>query len=535
MAANPFDQFDAPKANPFDQFDPPPKPTASSSPASTPDLGTTAFWNKPANAGWGDYFLAHLAQPFKATTLDPRANLNEALVLGQGLSGGLSNFIPGVGARTAQAEKELDPQAAAGLNLAGYVLGPGKLGAAAKIGGKVSGLLADYGPQAMAKLYPWLGGVAGSAAEGGALGGIGAAGRGEDIWTGIKTGAGFSALGGALGGVVGRGGRLPPSPTADDLEQAAKAAYAKNDPVLFDTASAVHPELTATDNAIRSTQDLTGGYDPISGKWSGRSALAKSTTAIVDSVRNKAQLTGTQIQKAQDALDEIARSPRATDEDKLFAPQYSSALQKVMDNGLPLNAPSGFVGANVAEGDTLFGRLKDLTRIEGSARTQGWVQKAAVPGGPSVPSQASSFLRSDEGLQFAAPGTPLNKALTTLAATKAPPGTDLAPSAWDLRHALGHLAPAVALPIAGGVAEGHFDPQHAAAEAAIGLGLGYGLHRGVPAVQGVARAPGVARAIDAARTTAATGNYAAPTLPTTPFRDALRRLIFSHALAGQTP
>jgi hypothetical protein len=521
--------------DPFAGYTPPPKPGASSDPftgykpPASADLGTTAIWNKPADVGLGDYMLAHLAQPFKATTLDPHANLNEALVLGQGLSGGLSNFIPGVGARTAQAEKELDPQTATGLNLAGYVLGPGKLGIAKRLGEAAAPWLGG------GKIAEYLGGVAGSAGEGAALGGVGAAGRGEDIGHGVETGAGFGALGGALGGVVGRGGKLPPSPSVDDLKQAAQTAYAKNDPVLFDTASAVHPELTATDNAIKNTQDLTGGYDPVSGKWSGRSALAKSTTAIVDSVRNKAQLTGTQIQKAQDALDDIANSPRASDEDKLFAPRYSAALQNVMDNSLPLNAPTSFVGRNVAEGDKLYGRMKDLARIEGGPNTQGWMQKAAVPRGPSVPDQASSWLRTDEAATKAPPGSPLYQSLSELAATKAPPAADFSPSAWDFRHVLGHLAPAVALPIAGGVAEGRFNPEHAAAEAAIGLGLGYGLHRGVPFVQGLTRGPGLARAIDASRATAATGSYVAPVRPDAAFRDAMRSLIFSRALGGQNP
>jgi hypothetical protein len=29
------------------------------------DLGSTAIWNKPANVGWNDYLLAHLAAPFR--------------------------------------------------------------------------------------------------------------------------------------------------------------------------------------------------------------------------------------------------------------------------------------------------------------------------------------------------------------------------------------------------------------------------------------------------------------------------------------
>ena len=83
MAANPFDQFDAPAANPFDQFDTKSgtsgttgsstQPTwtdtllqhlAAGSPwdpnAPAKTLATTPFWAKPADASWGDYAAAHL-------------------------------------------------------------------------------------------------------------------------------------------------------------------------------------------------------------------------------------------------------------------------------------------------------------------------------------------------------------------------------------------------------------------------------------------------------------------------------------------
>jgi hypothetical protein len=94
----------------------------------------------------------------------------------------------------------------------------------------------------------------------------------------------------------------------------------------------------------------------------------------------------------------------------------------------------------------------------------------------------------------------------------------------------------VKIKITGQIAEGHFDPATLMEETALGAGLGYGLHKGVPWVnQRFIQGPAQQRAIDAARTTLSTGRQQAPVLPPAPFREAARRLIFGQAAAGGLP
>jgi hypothetical protein len=123
-------------------------------------------------------------------------------------------------------------------------------------------------------------------------------------------------------------------------------------------------------------------------------------------------------------------------------------------------------------------------------------------------------------------------ALTTLARTRTP-DVSLAPSPFDLRHIAYPLVGAGILSAGGSAAEGRLDPAHLTEEALTGAALGYGLHRGGPAlVSRYMQGPEQQRAIAAAQSALSTGLKQSPVLPDAPFRDALRSLIFGQGAAG---
>jgi hypothetical protein len=246
----------------------------------------------------------------------------------------------------------------------------------------------------------------------------------------------------------------------------------------------------------------------------------------------------------------IASDGRSDPNDALYAAHYAGKLQGVLDNATPqtgvpqnwsnpTNAPS-YASAQKAAGDALYAKAQDVDRLND------WIAKSAVAGGPDVGGQASAWLRSPEGQRFAPPPAagagpdtaPAYSALNNLAQTNAGPDLSGLPSGFDIRHAVHPLASSIvsgAVAGAGGqIAEGHFDPGTLAAETLVGAGLGYGLHKGVPAItKTFFQAPAQRRAIDAARSTLSTGQYQAPVLPDAPFRDAVRSLIFGQGAAGR--
>jgi hypothetical protein len=525
-------------SDPLAGYTPTADPLAGYSPAAAPgaDPGNEAIWNKPANVSWSDYMLAHLKNALPATNpFDVHTNVNEGLVLGSGLSGGLSGFIPGVRERTAQAEQEMPMQERIALQGAGYALGPGKLGIASKLGEALGG--------------SYLAGVGGAAGEGAIASGVGAAGEGgsaKDIAKAAGIGALGGAGGGALGGVVGRGGTLTPAIPEADLRSAATAAYAPLDAIVFHGPSQVTPAFDAVKRTMTDAeQDLAKSTIAKANKLAG---VTDPNTGVVKGGVGFA--TGADLQSYQRLFKDLAQS--GTAEDRQFAPKFHDALEDIMQNTTPVGRnvtpgqgmsfmPPGNLGApGFAAGDAAaardagnipFGRAEDLNRL------QGWEAKSAVAGGPDVGGQASAWLRSPEGQTFAKPGTPQYNAINNLAATNA--GPDLAaPSAFDIRHAIHPLATAVGSGLVGGagaqLAEGHFDPAHLAMETALGAGLGYGLHAGIPwATKRYIQGPAQQRALDAARSTLSTGQYQAPVLPEASFRDAIRSLIFGQGAAGR--
>jgi hypothetical protein len=552
MADDPWGQYLAPPsgsaADPWAQFTKPPAQAAAPAAAApaAQDLGSTAIWNKPSDASWPDYLLAHLAKSLPS--FDPHVNANEAVLLGSGLSGGLSGYIPGMRERTAQAEQETPLGNRIALQGAGYMLGPGKLGIASKLGEALGG---GY--------LAGIGGAAGEGALSSAVGTAGAGGSASDIGKAAGIGALGGGAGGSLGGVVGRGGTLAPAQTADDLHAAAKQAYDPLSNILYDATKEVHPTLDVTDaqNALRDWS----GY-----KWGDASKTSKEVNTLLD----KPQLSANDIQQSQSYLKGIAKNPTTDPNDALYASHYVGKLQDVLDNGTPqtgvpqnwtppatpsMPAPAAgqgtmringqpfpyangqwtqpsFASATKAAGDVLHGQANDVGRLDN------WIAKSNVAGGPDVGGQASQYLRSPAGQTFAAPGTPQYDAINALAKTNAGPDLSAAPSLWDIRHAVHPLvsgaAGGLATGLGGQLAEGHFDPAHLAGEVAAGAALGYGLHKGVPwASQKFIQGPAQQSAIDAARSTLSTGQLQAPVYPTATIRDALRTLLYGQGAGGR--
>jgi hypothetical protein len=512
------------------------------------DLGTTAIWNKPADVGWQDYMLAHLAQALpSASVLDPHVNANEAVLVGSGLSGGLSGFIPGMRERTAQAEQETPLGNRIALQGAGYLLGPGKLGIASKLGDALGG--------------SYLAGVGGAAGEGALSSAVGTAGAGGSLGD-IGKAAGIGALagagGGSLGGVVGRGGTLAPAQTANDFRTAATKEYEPLNDVLYNVKNEVKPTLDPID-AKNALKDWSG-Y-----KWDDASKTSKE----IEALRDRAQLSANDIQQSQSYLKGIAKNPNSDINDALYAKHYVGKLQDVLDNatpqtGVPQNwtappapsvnppaagqgtmrvngqpfnyangqwTPPSFASTQKAAGDALHAKANDLERLDTM------IDKSRTAGGPDVSNQMGSWLRSDEGMRYAPPGSPQYQSANTLAATSAGPSISPAPSAYDARHFLhplvSSLAGSAAAGAGGQIAEGHFDPAHLAAETMVGGALGYGLHRAVPSIQARISQPAQQRAIDAYRSTISNGRLQNPVLPDAAYRDAIRSLIFGQGAGGR--
>jgi hypothetical protein len=506
-----FDNFNPPstssKGGAFDNFQPP----------ATPDLGTTAIWNKPADTSWSDFMLAHLAKPFQGANQAAqdysRAAVDAATF---GLGDRFQSYLTGnpldqERAQTAAASSRLGAMAPI-VSGAMYAVGPGELGAASKIGEAVAPAIGK-----------WAGGVLGSGVEGALAGGAGAAGHDENIGQGALLGGALGAAGGVPGGVVGRGGTLAPPVSADDLHAAASQIYKPLDNIIFDAKSEVHPELDAFKQTIGNTTDLTDK----------RLKQATGTSAILGDLYDSPQLTGRNIQEAQRSLDKIANAPSSSVQDQEYAPKLKTALQNVMDNGLPFagvpagNQASGYAGLVQRAGDLIHGRAEDVDTLDTM------IQKSQSGNKPDIGAQMGAYMNSKSGMGFIKPGTPQYDAANTLSATaQAPLTSGQGLTMWDLKHHL--MWPAIGLGGAGaasliGTEEGHQPAWAQIPEDIAGLGAGFALKRGLGAAGALAQQ----RALAAARTAFSTGQAQAPVLPEAPFRDAVRRLIFGQGAAGQ--
>ena len=539
MADDPWAQYLAPSspsssADPWAQFTKPPSgaaPTASSSAVSPQDLGTTALWNKPANVGWGDYLLAHLAKPFQGAdqaAQDYSRTAVDAATFGLGdrLQSALTgNSLADERAQTAAAKSRLGVMAPI-TEGAMYAMGPGELGAASRIGEAIA--------PATGK---WLGGVLGSAAEGATAGAAGAAGHDESIGRGALIGGALGAAGGVPGGVVGRGGELPTSPTAQSYFDQAEQAYKPLTNIVYDAKNEVHPALDVTD-AKNAQRDWSGK------RWDD----ASKTSDEIESLLDKPQLTANDLQQSQIYLrDKVINSPTADPNDKTYAGYYVDRLQHVLENGLPQtgvpqNLPPGVNPSNYAayvksQGDFLTGQGRDMQRADV------WKAVGGTPAGKDMGAQAGSWL-SDQAARaagnkpgvWAPPGSPYNDAATALAQTTGQP----TPLSWYAKHFL--LTPLAVTAageginaMSGGEGMGHQPPwARLAEEGAAGLALGGGT-AGYKAFTGAANVAEQQAAEAALRQTIASRTMQNPlgaytpldaVRPTTPLRDALRTLIY---------
>lgn len=527
-----FDDFTPPQQSKpgglFDDFKPPAAAAPPPPSAAPANLGTTPIWAKPSNVGWGDYMLAHLGQavsPIAQTDLSLHKTANEAALVGHGLTAGASGFIPGVNDYTQRAAAEEGPQATMGLEGAGYLLGPGKLGIAGKIG--------DFIAPA-SKLGRWAAGVAGSGVEGAGVGVLSAAASGDNIASGAGHGLFWGALGGVPGGVVGRGEALPPAASASDVMNQAKNIYAPLSNILYDSKNTVNPAIDLT-AAQKSLKDWSGL------KWKD----APSTQVEIKTLGAAPQVSANDIQQTMQALGKIKGKATATNNDKNFAAYFHDKLQGVLDNelpqtGVPANlpnatyngapiTPSNYAGYVKSLGDPVFGAARELQRMDKmQARSE-------VTGGPSLSSQATSYLTSDKARNYGVTaGTPLYDAYNTLAGA----GGSSESIPWYVKHFM--LYPAVgvlgseAYQAATGEHEGpvgHLLTDLAAGGTMMGGSALYGRYR---AAQNLAAQQG---ALAAARVTAANRPPVAqapvlPPAPPAPALDMLRSLMLGRA-AGQ--
>ena len=334
---------------------------ASSSPAGQ-DLGTTALWNKPANVGWDDYLIAHLANAVKPLSgiADPHQNANEALAFGSGLSGGLSGFIPGVRERTAQAEQQLDPQTRFALEGAGYLVGPGKLGMA-------KGIAADIAPAGSGFLRGIVGNVVGSSAEGASANYVSALGHGATPAEAEKQGVTGAVIGAPVGALSEIGGRMfapagpkPPevgAPASTDatgvpraptgMYAAKETGYAPLDSLYFDT----HGDaINRAQTAIRQVRDPQGKGAPL-----GIPSDVNSILTDKNGLANH-EVTGRTIQQA-------SRDLRGTGD--WTGHRYADALDNTLRYDTPSAGGQAGEGWNAKQaGDLWYQRINDLERLD---------------------------------------------------------------------------------------------------------------------------------------------------------------------------
>lgn len=389
-----------------------------------------------------------------------------------------------------------------------------------------AGPLASVGKGLASAATPYVGryfgGVLGSAATNAGATTAGEIGRGDPLSArDIALSALIGTAAGAVPGVSGRGGTLEPPVPISQLAANKEGAFNAAGDVLYNNADLRQATTNALD-AIRNQADRVteqgggaiGALNAFSLKTLGKGA--RSAEDINDLVKSlKQDATGDKVPTAG-----------------LIAQQH---FNDVLNNVQPIASPSHIPLAPGAGATAIDQANEAFQRLANSKLLQTMENKAAEPGGRDIGTQMSNWLQSNEGqslIQSGALSQTTQDAFRTLAGTRSP-AVSMAPSEFVLRHALYHLAPAIALPLAGSAYEGHFDPAHMAAEAAAGLAVGYGAHVGLPKITSMIQGPAQQRALAAARTAASTGLPQAPVFPDVPFRDAMRQLLYSQAAAGR--
>jgi hypothetical protein len=539
-------------------------PAAASSDIAQPGDDTLGNmgWNDPraANASTKDFVMAHLASlgsglsqiggaaaDYARTAANTYGAGDSTLASLKALYGDATGNTQGTDYLSSLAKAKADTAAASSRlgtagTIAANVTGAGPLG---DVAGAVKGMIPAAGRFA--------GPLAGAITGGGATA-AGEAGRNESLspWD-----IGIGTVTGGVGGAPSQGSTLAPAQSAADLLAQAKKAYKPLNDVIYDASKEVHPTLDPIDaqNALRDWS----GY-----KWND----ASKTSGEINTLLKKPQLTANDLQQSQSYLKGIASDGRSDPNDAMYAAHYAGKLQDVLDNatpqtGVPQNwkapamptspppaagqgtmtvngqpfkyangqwTPPSFAATQKAAGDALYGKSQDVGRLDD------WIAKSQVAGGGAgtdVGAQASSYLRSNAGQTFAAPGTPQYDALNKLAGTAAKESS----IPWWVKHFV--IAPTAGTAINEGIQAGtggHETPvEHVVADLGMGAALatsmaGYGAYSGARA-----RAAQQA-AIDATRSTFSTGSLQAPAAaPSSAFGDAIRRLLLSQGAAGKIP
>lgn len=547
---DPFAAPTGPTLTPVDH-DPFAAPAAAPSEIAQPgdSLGNMGWFDpRAANATTKDFLLAHLSELGKGLGQMGQAGADYARVAantyGEGdstlasmkaLYGDITGNTKGTDILSNLAAAKGDTAAASErLGTAGTIAanltGGGPLG---EVAGAVKGML----PAAGRFAGPLAGAITGAGATT-----AGEIGRNEALspWDiGIGT-----VTGGVGGAPAGKGGVVAPALSEDALRAAAKTAYAPLDAIVFHGPTQVKPALdTVTRTMTDAEQDLAKSTMAKVNKLGG---VTDPNTGVVKGGVGFA--TGSDLQSYQKIFGDLAQS--GSGEDRQFAPKFKAALEDVMQNTTPVGRnvtpgqgmsfmPPGSMGApGFAAGEAAaardagnvpYGRANDIKRLND------WIDKSQIAGGGAgtdVGSQASSYLRSPPGQRYAPPRSPQYDALNTLASTAAKESS----IPWWVKHFV--IAPAAGTIINEGVQAGtgeHESPlEHLGADLGIGAVLA-GSMAGYGKISGMRARAAQQHAIDAARSTLSTGNFQAPIAPDQPFRDAVRRLIFSQGAAGRIP
>jgi hypothetical protein len=348
-----FDDYQSPgqQGGVFSDYQPP----AAGQGAQTQDLGSTALWNKPANASWSDYVLAHLTKPFQGA---PQAASDYARVAANtfgfgdralahlntygaaptlfpgfsswGGAGGPSNDLQAnlaaEHAKTAAANERLGPLMGTVANAVGYA--PfGALGIAGE------------------------GGVLGTALEGGAAGAVAGAGQGDNLSDAAK-GAAVGAVGGAGAGALTKyvvnplatwgankigkaiGALSDPATVTASTAAAEKAAYAPAKGIRFDAFADVNPAYYNAFNSLEEDQrrNLSGAF---SGKVQGHiSANNQAGTVTASNI---------------DGFGRDLSNAASTPADSVLAARIKQNLDGVLGNATPLTGQAPGDALNVIQ------------------------------------------------------------------------------------------------------------------------------------------------------------------------------------------
>jgi hypothetical protein len=524
MADDPWGQF-VPKSNdPWAQFVAPPSqgsptpaagtsaPISPSAPggvgqSSTPggqDLGSTAIWNKPADASWSDYLLAHMAKQGQGAGQaadDYGRAISDTATFGQ--ADRLASYMNGTNLADERAQTQAAHQRlGAGdyiANAAGY-LPLGELGIAGKLGG----------------------GLLGMTGEGAALGAAGAAGHDQNITQGALAGGAGGFAGGALskavinpiaGGIAGKLGMAPDINAAagditSKLEADTTAKFKKADDVFYPATGKANPVFDAT----------TDASNAIDTQWPGLGTQnnAPQSMSVLTKLRNQASAaqSGSQVQTGGDILtaiqklDRIQRASRGTPEDAV-APIVQQHLQNVLDTVQPITPgqPAGY-GAQVIADANAAHKLSS-----NAADLQQWAQ--SLRGFGASPASSAQTVAEK---WYNNPNLPEYKALSNIANSGGAPGGQ---NAYTLTHGVVH-------PLVEGAAFAALPPGIAPAAAAAATFMG--IKPALGAAMGAGSKAAQMNSIYKAYPTLTGQQFTPPGNPDA--GAALRALILGHAAAG---